>query len=319
MRKFGVTPLYMQLYRAKKMAIDIIEGGHASSYGLLTAYAKIVEKANPDSLDVVFFKTKFSYCEPTTTLVASIDNSPSAAVYDDPLTHHSPSPLGLSNSLESELENIAFPQVVTTSNRETMLSLSYPGFGQYFHDKGNPSCVLRHSERSRQQNNRLKDYVCITARCVDICLHHYQPQLLLLKLSLIDFLIPLKTLDGVMLEKEIVALESNGLAQSRISHLASTPSDGSFQRNFCSCCKMVYVRTFLTVVVARDWALHQMDVHNAFLHSDLDEEVYMRLPPGFSISTPGKVDDLIIAGNDPTTLSQFKAYMSRCFHMKDLG
>ncbi|KAL0411300.1 UNVERIFIED_CONTAM: hypothetical protein Slati_3719700 [Sesamum latifolium] len=49
-RKFGVTPPYMQLYRAKKMAIDIIEGGHTSSYGLLSAYAKMVEKTNPDSL-----------------------------------------------------------------------------------------------------------------------------------------------------------------------------------------------------------------------------------------------------------------------------
>jgi len=41
---------------------------------------------------------------------------------------------------------------------------------------------------------------------------------------------------------------------------------------------MMSVKTFLTAVVVKGWDLHQIDVNNAFLHRDLDEEVYMTMP-----------------------------------------
>lgn len=117
-----------------------------------------------------------------------------------------------------------------------------------------------------------------------------------------------------------------------------------------------------------------MDVHNTFLHADLDDEFHTKLPHGFPTSSPNKiyklrkyfyglcqaprcwftklsttlrdfgfqhnysdyslftlkkrssiiyslvyVDDLIIGGDDSTLITHFKEYLSRKFHMKNLG
>jgi len=56
--------------------------------------------------------------------------------------------------------------------------------------------------------------------------------------------------------------------------------------------KMTSVRCFLTVVAAKGWDLHQMDVHNVFLHGDLDEEVYMTLTLGYRARQSNKVCQL---------------------------
>ncbi|GKA81578.1 putative RNA-directed DNA polymerase, partial [Tanacetum coccineum] len=115
-----------------------------------------------------------------------------------------------------------------------------------------------------------------------------------------------------------------------------------FDEIFSPVVKMGSIRVVLGLAASLDLEVEQMDVKTAFLHGDLDKEIYMEQPEGFQVK--GKedyvcrlqkslygfgdddfiilllyVDDMLIVGKNIGRIAQLKQDLSKSFAMKDLG
>ncbi|KAL5779663.1 hypothetical protein ACOSQ2_010400 [Xanthoceras sorbifolium] len=63
-----------------------------------------------------------------------------------------------------------------------------------------------------------------------------------------------------------------------------------YQETFAPVAKLNTIRVLLSLAANLDWPLHQLDIKYAFLNGDLEEKVYMDIPPGFeSPATTNKI------------------------------
>ena len=172
-------------------------------------------------------------------------------------------------------------------------------------------------------------------------------------------------------------LRVDGLIERHKSRLVAkgyTQVEGlNYHDTFALVAKLVTVCCVFFIAAARHWHLYQLDVNNAFLHVDLDEEVYMTLPLGYGRKGESRVcrllkslyglkqasrnwysklsfvllltgysqsdadhslftwtqgssitvvlvyvDDLLIAGNDLTIITNLKTFLADQFKLKDL-
>eukprot|EP00253_Pinus_taeda_P032902 PITA_32902 len=71
------------------------------------------------------------------------------------------------------------------------------------------------------------------------------------------------------------------------------------------------IRLALSIAATRGWEVHHMDVKNAFIHGDLQEEIYMEQPLGYMQNSSMLVGSLLYLTHSRPDLSYAVGAVSR--------
>ncbi|KAH9786417.1 retrovirus-related pol polyprotein from transposon RE2 [Citrus sinensis] len=178
-----------------------------------------------------------------------------------------------------------------------------------------PEPILRRSQRPHHPPMALRDYVCnqVTSPnhlpplssspqkgtryplCNFVSYHRYSPQHRSFTAAVSQDIEPTSYAQAAShshwqeaMQSELAALEANNTWSltslppgkkpigCRWVYKIKRHSDGTIERFKAR----LVAKGYTQLEAAQTWSLHQLDVHNAFLHGDLHEEIYMSPPPG---------------------------------------
>jgi hypothetical protein len=69
-----------------------------------------------------------------------------------------------------------------------------------------------------------------------------------------------------------------------------------FDEAFAPVARMESIRLLLALVAQEGWPVHHMDVKSTFLNGELKEEVYVKQPPGFVVTSHMDVKSAFLNG-----------------------
>ena len=84
----------------------------------------------------------------------------------------------------------------------------------------------------------------------------------------------------MVIERYKVRLVSKGFAQTY---------GINYQETFAHATKLNTIQILLSLAANLNWKLQQLDIKNDFLNGDLEEKVYMNLPPGFDKGSSDRI------------------------------
>ncbi|WVY96778.1 hypothetical protein V8G54_028929 [Vigna mungo] len=255
------------------------------------------------SRNVVFHENTFPYHNTSKT-----DNSLSL-----PIPHHYTNnydellPSGYDDLLSSDVVQMNDTESDTsTSTRKSSRTRRIPAYLKDFHTNG----VIRYPITNYINYNRLSHtfkhtILSISSNAEPTCysIASKQPQWVTAMHAELDALQANNTWELTTLPPNKTAIGCRWIYKIKYN------SDGSIERykarlvakgynqiegldyldTFAPVAKITTVRLLLAIAASKCWSLKQLDVNNAFLHGDLHEEVYMKIPPGLTPANKNQV------------------------------